>query len=231
MNELNALQKELFSMQDKEYAQFHSKLMPGIPPEKIIGVRTPALRKFAKEYAHSSDKDFFLSVLPHTYYEENNLHALLLMQEKDTGRLFYEIDRFLPYVDNWATCDLFSPPVFKKHPPQLLSKVQDWIHSDRTYTIRFGIGVLLSFYLDEAFSPEQLLWVAEIQSEEYYVRMMQAWYFATALAKQYEQTLPYLTENRLNRWVHNKTIQKAVESYRITEAQKAFFKTLRRKKE
>lgn len=230
--ELDRYVKErLFALRDEAYKQFHSKLMPTIDPDTIIGVRTPLMRKLAKELKRDPyfDEELFMNQLPHAYYEENNLHGFLLEMEKDYDKLIDQIDAFLPYVDNWATCDLMSPKVFKKHPNELLVKIKEWMASDSTYTIRFGIEMLMSYYLDDAFSPEYLLWVADIKSEEYYVNMMIAWYFATALAKQYEHTLPILLEERLDIWTHNKTIQKAVESYRIADDRKQYLRTLKRK--
>lgn len=224
---MNELQKNLFSMQDLSYRDFHSKLMPTIDKKSIIGIRTPQLRKFAKEFAKTEECEEFLNTLPHQYYEENNLHAFLLEMMKDYNVLVKRVDKFLPYVDNWATCDAMRPKVFKKHLPQLLFKIKEWIASDHVYTIRYGIGMLLSFYLDEEFKPEHLEMVAGISSEEYYVNMMIAWYFATALAKQYETTVPYIEEKRLDDWAHNKAIQKAIESYRITVEQKAYLRTLK----
>lgn len=226
---MNELQQTLFSMQDLSYRDFHSKLMPAVNRENIIGVRTPQLRKFAKEFAKSEEYEQFLDNLPHQYYEENNLHGFLLEMEKDYKKLVKRLDEFLPYVDNWATCDMMRPKLFKKHLPELRLKIKEWIASDHVYTIRYGIGMLLSFYLDEEFKPEYLDWVAQIQTNEYYVNMMMAWYFATALAKQYEATIPYIEEKRLDEWTHNKAIQKAIESYRISEEQKAYLRKWKRK--
>lgn len=219
----------LYSMQDIEYKYFQSKLMPTVDPDRIIGVRTPALRKFAKEIKNAPEAKAFLQTLPHLYYEENNLHAFLLEQIKDFDECIHALEQFLPYVDNWATCDSMSPKIFKKHLPELLTYIQRWIHSDHTYTIRFGIGMLMKFYLDDAFSMEYPEMAASVISSEYYVNMMIAWYFATALAKQYEQILPYIEEQRLDVWTHNKAIQKAIESYRITDEQKLYLRTLKRK--
>lgn len=224
---MTELQKKLFAMQDLSYRDFHAKLMPTIDQARIIGIRTPQLRKFAKEFAKTEECEIFLRDLPHTYYEENNLHGFLLEMEKDYDRLVDRLDIFLPYVDNWATCDMIRPKILKKHLKEFLPKVQEWLDSDKVYTIRYGIGILLSFYLDEEFHPEYLEWVAQIRSDEYYVNMMIAWYFATALAKQYETTLPYIVEKRLDVWTHNKAIQKAIESYRVTEEQKAYLRTLK----
>lgn len=221
------LQKQLFAMQDLSYRDFNSKLIPTIDEETIIGIRTPQLRKFAKEFAKSDVREPFLNSLPHQYYEENNLHGFLLEMEKDYDKLVEKLDAFLPYVDNWGTCDMIRPKVFKKHLPELLPKVREWLSSEHVYTIRYGIGMLLSFYLDDEFRPEYLEWVAQIRSEEYYINMMIAWYFATALAKQYEVTLPYIEKQRLDIWTHNKAIQKAIESYRITDAQKEYLRTLK----
>lgn len=228
---MTELQQQLFSMQDLKYRDFHSRLMPTIEKERIIGIRTPQLRKFAKEFADNSgraeEREKFLHCLPHQYYEENNLHAFLIEMEKDYNNVVERLDEFLPYVDNWATCDAMRPKVFKKHLPELLVKIGEWLNSNDTYTIRFGIEMLMTFYLDEEFQPEYLERVARIRSDEYYVKMMIAWYFATALAKQYEATIPYVEEKRLDKWTHQKTIQKAIESYRITEGQKEYLRKLR----
>lgn len=221
------IQKELFSMQDLQYRDFHSTLMPTVEKERIIGVRTPQLRKYAKTFGKMGEAEGFLTQLPHYYYEENNLHGFLIEGCTDYDRCVMLLDAFLPYVDNWATCDMMRPKVLKKNLPELLFKIKEWISSEHTYTIRYGIGLLMQFYLEEAFSPEYPKLVAAVHSEEYYVNMMIAWYFATALAKQYEMILPYLEEKSLNTWVHNKTIQKAVESCRITKEQKEYLRTLR----
>ncbi len=221
------VQERLLGLQDLKYRDFHVRLMPTVDPEAVVGVRTPALRKFAREFSKMPEADIFLALLPHKYYEENNLHGFLIAGMKDYDGCVQEVDRFLPYVDNWATCDLMSPEIFKKHLPELLEQVKGWIASERTYFIRFGIRMLMSFYLDEAFDERYLEMVSAVRSEEYYVNMMIAWYFATALAKQYECTIPYIEEKRLEKWTHNKTIQKAVESSRITEEQKMYLKTLK----
>lgn len=224
---MNSLQKQLFELQDLKYRDFHSKLLPGIDKEKIIGIRTPQLRKFAKEFAKTKEADLFLQDLPHTYYEENNLHMMLVSWMKDYGACLKEVRRFLPYIDNWATCDLPLPKCFEKHKTELLPEIQSWIMDTHTYTIRYGIGVLMRLYLDEAFLPEFPELVAQVRSEEYYVNMMIAWYMATALAKQWETIIPYIEQKKLPEWVYRKTIQKAVESYRITPEQKAYLKTFR----
>ncbi len=224
---MNSLQKQLFELQDLKYRDFHSKLLPGIDKEKIIGIRTPQLRKFAKEFAKTEEEVLFLQELPHTYYEENNLHMMLVSWMKDYGACLKEVRRFLPYIDNWATCDLPLPKCFEKHKTELLPEIQSWIMDTHTYTIRYGIGVLMRLYLDEAFLPEFPELVAQVRSEEYYVNMMIAWYMSTALAKQWETIIPYIEQKKLPEWVHRKTIQKAVESYRITPEQKAYLKTFR----
>lgn len=224
---MNSLQKQLFELQDLKYRDFHSKLLPGIDKEKIIGIRTPQLRKFAKEFAKTGEEVLFLQELPHTYYEENNLHMMLVSWMKDYGACLKEVRRFLPYIDNWATCDLPLPKCFEKHKTELLPEIQSWIMDTHTYTIRYGIGVLMRLYLDEAFSPEFPELVVQVRSEEYYVNMMIAWYMSTALAKQWETIIPYIEQKKLPEWVHRKTIQKAVESYRITPEQKAYLKTFR----
>ena len=221
------VQTRLFELQDLKYRDFHAKLMPTVNKEKIIGVRTPALRVFAKKYGKTDEAKEYLQILPHQYYEENNLHGLLIEQIKDYDICLEELERFLPYIDNWATCDIPRPKCFAKHKTELLPVIKEWIASGNTYTIRYGIGTLMSFYLDEDFKPEYIELVASVQSEEYYVNMMIAWYLATALAKQWDATIPYLEERKLSPWVHRKTIQKAVESYRITDEQKVYLKTLR----
>jgi len=225
------IQSDLFAMQDITYRDFHSKLMPTINKELVIGVRTPQLRKYSKELykTQKEDAEVFMQTLPHTYYEENNVHAFLIEQIKDYDECIKALDEFLPYVDNWATCDMMAPKVFKKHLPKLLTEIKRWIASEHTYMIRFAIDMLMKFYLDEEFKTEQADMVAAVQSKEYYIKMVIAWYFATALAKQYEVILPYIEEKRLDVWTHTKTIQKAVESYRITPEQKIYLKTLKRK--
>lgn len=225
---IEMVQKELFELQDEDYRAFHSKLIPNIDPERIIGVRTPQLRSYAKSFAKRPEAAAFLQELPHTYYEENNLHAFLIEQIKDFETCVAEWNRFLPYVDNWATCDMPCPKAFKKHLPELCTQIRAWMDSGETYTVRFGIGMLMRLYLEpETFSPEYPVWVADVQSEEYYVNMMVAWYFATALAKQWDAIIPYIEDRRLSRWCHNKTIQKAVESSRITPEQKNYLRGLR----
>ncbi len=219
----------MFAMQDQPYAEFQKKLIPNVDPDSFIGVRTPELRRLAREMVKSGEGDAFLQALPHRYFDENQLHAFLLSEEKDFSRCIALVEVFLPYVDNWATCDQMSPKAFKKHLADLLEYIQKWLHSSRTYTVRFGLGMLMQHYLDERFEPSFLEWAAAVQSEEYYIRMMAAWYFATALAKQYDAALPYLQQRRLDEWTHNKTIQKALESYRVPEEHKAYLKTLRRK--
>lgn len=221
------IQQELFALQDLSYRDFHAKLMPTVDKARVIGVRTPKLRVFAKEFGKTEEAKEFLKVLPHQYYEENNLHGLLIEQIKDYPTLIGELNRFLPCIDNWATCDLLTVRVVKKHLDTFTEEVERWLASDHTYTIRFGIGMLMRYYLEEHFSLEYPEKVVKIRSEEYYVNMMRAWYFATALAKQYEAIFPFLEEKRLDAWTHNKTIQKAIESYRITQEQKVYLRTLR----
>lgn len=219
---------KLYELQDIEYAEFQSKLTPSVPRDRFIGIRVPALRKLAKELAKGEEKDTFLQELPHYHYEENMLHGFLIAEIKDYDRCLNEIERFLPYVDNWAVSDTMSPKVFSKHKDELIIRIKEWIASDETYTCRFGMCMLMRYYLDEDFKEEYLKLPAAVHSEEYYVNMMAAWYYATALAKQWEATIPYIEQNRLDTWVHNKTIQKARESYRITDEQKDYLKTLKR---
>ncbi len=221
------IQKELFKLQDLKYKAFHSRLMPTVPDEKVIGVRVPQLRKLSKVFAKDTEAAAFLNALPHKYYEEDNIHAFVIEQIKDFDTALSETEKFLPYIDNWATCDMFLPKTFKVNKEKLLPHVKKWLTCDKTYTIRFGMGVLLKLFLDGDFKPEYLKWVADVKSEEYYLRMMQAWYFATALAKQYDSAILYLTEQRLDTWTHNKTIQKAIESYRIDVNTKAYLRTLK----
>jgi len=218
---------ELFRMRDADYALLQAKIIPTVAADRIIGVRTPALRTFAKALYKDRDKEDFLSCTPHQYFDENQLHAFVISLEKDFDKCIAEVDAFLPFIDNWATCDQLSPKAFKREPEKLLQYIQSWIKSDQTYTVRFAIGMLMQHFLDERFEAGYADMVAEVRSEEYYINMMIAWYFATALAKQYERTVPYLEGRRLDGWVHNKAIQKSVESYRITDEQKAYLKTLK----
>jgi 3-methyladenine DNA glycosylase AlkD len=221
---------ELFRMQDKEYALMQARIIPTVSAGRIIGVRTPALRTFAKRLYRDTDVEAFLACAPHQYFDEDQLHAFVISLEKDFDKCIAEVDAFLPCIDNWATCDQLSPKAFRKEPEKLLPYIRSWINADKTYTIRFAIGMLMQHFLDERFDPKYADMVAEVRSEEYYVNMMIAWYFATALAKQYETILPYLEEKRLADWTHNKAIQKSVESYRITDEQKAYLKTLKVRK-
>lgn len=222
---------KLFSLKDTAYRDFQVKLIPGMDTQKEIGVRTPELRKLAKELAKREDIREFLNDLPHQYFDENQLHAFILSGEKDFEKCMEDLERFLPYVDNWATCDQTSPKVFRKHRKELLESINRWIESEHTYTVRFAIKMLMEHFLDEDFDPIYPEMVATVRSEEYYIRMMIAWYFATALAKRYDAVLPYLKQEKLDVWTHNKAIQKAVESYRITEEQKIYLKSLKRKNE
>ncbi|MBE7016483.1 MAG: DNA alkylation repair protein [Ruminococcaceae bacterium] len=212
-------------MGETEYRDFQARLMPTVEKSKIIGIRTPILRKFAKSAENYED---FLISLPHEYYEENNLHAFLIERERDFEKCIMKLNAFLPYVDNWATCDSLKPPVLKKNTEKLLPHVMDWIASGKVYTVRYGINLLMSYYLGENFSTKYADIVAEVESKEYYINMMRAWYFATALAKNYDQVLPYLENNGLDMWTHNKTIQKAIESLRIRSDQKDYLRTLKR---
>lgn len=224
---MTEIQNKLFQMQDFSYKKFHSSLMPTVKAESIIGVRTPLLRKYSIEIFKSGNYDDFLNSLPHTYYEENNLHGMLICRMKDYDKVIYELDRFLPHINNWATCDLTSPKIFKKHTDELVEEIKNWISSSHTYTVRFGIKMLMDFYLDDNFNEEHLKIVAKIKSDEYYIKMMLAWYFATALAKQYSSALPYIENHILDNWTHNKTISKVCESYRISAEHKAEIKQYR----
>lgn len=221
------IKKRLFELQDVKYREFHSKLMPTVDKNRIIGIKVPVIREFAKKIAFTADACEFMRALPHQYYEENNLHAFLISEEKDFDKCIEELERFLPFIDNWATCDSLRPKCFKLNTDRLLKYIFSWIKSEKPYVVRFGIEMLMVHYLDEHFKPEYLHHVSRIISEEYYVNMMMAWYFATALAKQYNAALPFIKSQTLPIWVHNKTIQKALESYRITEEQKEYLRLLK----
>ena len=224
---VDEIRDELFENQDKQYHDFMIKLLPGMEQDRMIGIRTPELRKLAKKYAGRADTGIFMKDLPHKYFEENQLHAFIISGMKDYSSCIEALEEFLPYVDNWATCDQMSPKVFRKHKGELLSHIRTWIASGRTYTIRFGIGMLMQHFLDEDFDPEYPELAAAVRSDEYYVKMMIAWYFATALAKQYDEVIPYLENQNLDVWTHNKAIQKAIESFRITPEQKQYLRTLK----
>ena len=217
----------LFSKQDIKYRDFQAPLFPNIEKERMIGVRTPELKKLAKELFGSETANRFIETLPHYYFDENQLHAFLISLIKDYKICLKEVERFLPYVDNWGTCDQLSPKVFSKHKDELITPVKKWLKSKHTYTVRFAIGMLMQHYLDESFKEEYMEMVVTIKSEEYYINMMIAWYFATALAKHWDAAFPYIKENRLESWTHNKTIQKAIESYRITPEQKELLRGMK----
>ena len=221
------IRTELVRLQDSKYRDFQVKLIPTADPGHFIGVRTPDLRKMAKQLGARDEIVDFLKDLPHTYFDENQLHAFIISGIKDYAACLEAVNCFLPYVDNWATCDQMSPKVFKKHRPELLDAIRQWLTSGQTYTVRFGTGMLMEHFLDEDFDPVYLEMAAGVRSGEYYIRMMTAWYFATALAKQYESTLPFIEEHRLDDWTHNKTIQKAIESYRISPEQKEYLRGLK----
>ncbi len=219
------LHKKLYSLQDLKYRDMQTKIIPTISPESIIGVRTPELKTIAKDILKDGNYKDFLEELPHKFFEENQLHAFLISGIKDLKECMEELEKFLPYVDNWATCDQMSPKIFRKHKDVLLTHINEWIKSEETYTVRFGVGMLMEHFLDDDYDPQYPEMVAGIRSEEYYVNMMLAWYFATALAKQYESIIPYIEQKRLADWTHNKAIQKSVESRRITEEQKIYLKS------
>ena len=221
------IRNRLFELQDTKYRDFQSGLIPGVEADAFIGVRTPELRKLAKEFAKREEIAEFLKELPHKYFDEDQLHAFIISGEKDYEKALGELNVFLPYVNNWATCDQMSPKVFKKHKKELLPQIDEWIKSDKTYTVRFAIGMLMEHFLDEDFDISYPEKVAVIRSEEYYINMMIAWYFATALAKQYDKILPFIEGKRLDVWTNNKAIQKSVESYRITPEQKEYLKKLK----
>ena len=224
------IRRELRELQDLKYRELQIQLIPTVAPETIIGVRTPELRRMARALGGNERTGAFLKELPHTYFEENQLHAFIISGMKDYPECLAALERFLPYVDNWATCDQMSPKVFRKHRPELAERIRKWIASEETYTVRFGIGMLMEHYLDEDFDPAYPEMAAAVRSEEYYVNMMTAWYFATALAKRYEAVLPYIEEHRLDPWTHNKAIQKSVESYRIPPERKEYLRSLKIKR-
>lgn len=223
--------EDLFELQDEKYRDFQAGLIPGKGVDNMIGVRTPELRKYAKSllkaYSLNDISEEFLDNIPHRFFDEDQLHAFIISEIKDYTICMEKVEQFLPYVDNWATCDQMSPKIFKKHKEELWVKINEWIKSDATYTIRFAVGMLMQHFLDEDFKIQYPELVASLRSDEYYVNMMIAWYFATALAKQYEMVLPFIEEKRLDEWTHNKAIQKAIESYRITPEQKEYLRKLK----
>lgn len=221
------IEKELIQLKDEEYVSFQKKIIKTQYP--ILGVRLPALRKFSKT-VDSKDQELFLNELPHTYYDEYMLHSILLNQIKDMDQCISYLDSFLPYIDNWAVCDTIKPLVFSKHKEELMIKIKEWIQSDHEFTVRFGILMLMKFFLDSSFDQEQFEMVISIKKEDYYIKMMIAWYFSESLIKQWNSAIQVLKEERLDVWTHNKTIQKAIESYRISKEQKEELRKLRRKK-
>ena len=228
MKEISAeIREKLLALGEEKYADFTAKLTPTVPRESIIGVRLPIMRKLAKELAKDEQNLAFLEDLPHFYLEENTLHGLMIGKIKDFAQVMEYTEKFLPYVDNWATCDTFAPKIFKKHQAEVLTYIQQWLKSVHPYTVRFAVVTLMSNYLDEYFEEKMLDWLVKLKWEDYYVKMAIAWYFSTALVKQYEITIKVLEEKRLEKWVHNKSIQKALESYRIDEEKKAYLRTLK----
>ncbi|MBQ7128761.1 MAG: DNA alkylation repair protein [Clostridia bacterium] len=222
------IQNELFAKQDKKYKEFNQKLIPTVENERIIGIRTPEMRKFAKQLKDIPESQEFLKVLPHYYFEENNLHAFLIEQIKDFDECLQEVERFLPFIDNWGTCDSLKPPVFKKNHAKLLPKVKEWIKSDNTYTVRFAIVSLMSYFLDDDFTPDMLNLVIGAVCDEYYINMAVAWYFSFALIKQYDTAVTVFEQKKIkDKWTHNKSIQKARESFRIDNKTKEYLKSLK----
>ena len=221
----NDIESMLYALVDNVYRDFNSKLIPNISTEKIIGVRTPILRKMACDMVKSGEYKDFISRLPHKYFEENQLHAFIISLIKDFDIGVYEVSRFLPYTDNWATCDQMSPKVFVKNVDKLLPYIKKWIKSKHVYTVRFGVLCLMRYFLDDKFNVKYLDIVAKIKSNEYYVNMMRAWYFATAVAKHFDDVLPYL--QKLDDWTRGRTIQKALESYRVIDVHKQKFRLLK----
>lgn len=221
------IKEELLKLQDKEYKEFISKLNPTVESKTIIGVKTPKLRSLAKVVFKEGNYKKFINTLPHKYYEENNIHSFIIEQIKDYDECIDELNKFLPYVNNWATCDSMKPKVFSKHKKELLVPIKKWLKSKDTYTVRFAIEMLMNYYLDEDFDPKHLELVKKVKSKEYYINMMRAWYFATALSKQRKDTIKIIESKSLDPWTHNKTIQKAIESYRISNSDKKHLKTLK----
>ena len=219
--------EKLKKFQDMKYRDMQIRIIPSVDPKSVIGVRTPDLKAIAKDILRSGDYRNFLEGLPHEYFEENQIHSFIISGMKDLGECMEELEIFLPYVDNWATCDQLSPKIFKKHKDVVLEHIKQWIKSDKTYTVRFGIGMLMGHFLDDDFDPVYPEMVAGIRSDEYYINMMIAWYFATVIAKQYESVIPYIEGKRLDDWTHNKAIQKCLESRRITEEKKSYLKSLK----
>ena len=224
---MNNIEKDLFKLQDKKYRELQSKILPNLDANTIIGVRTPDLKKYAKKLFKENNYESFINDLPHKYYEENQLHAFIISDIKDYDECLSCFKKFLPYIDNWSTCDQSTPKAFSKNLDSLLKEIKEWINSKETYTIRFGVSMLMRNYLDSNFKVDYLELVSKIKSDEYYVNMMRAWYFATALAKQYDKTISYIENNKLDVWTHNKTIQKAIESYRVTDEHKDYLRSLR----
>lgn len=218
------IRQRLFAVRDEKYADFTSALIPNIEREKVIGVRSPEIKKLASEFSGSETGEVFITCLPHKYLEENHLHAALLAREKDYATAVSEIKAFLPFIDNWATCDTSIPKAFAKNKSALLEEIYAWLKSERPYTVRYAIGLLMRLYLDDDFKAEYLHLVAGVNSEEYYVNMMRAWYFATALAKQYDAALPLIKSKTLDKFTQNKSIQKARESYRVSAEHKEYLK-------
>ena len=228
-NDITPIQERLFTFQDTDYKAFNKTLLPTVDEHTMIGIRMPVLKKFAKEFFKAEPECVadFMNSLPHQYFEENNLHAFFIENISDFDTAIKETERFLPFIDNWATCDSFAPRIFKKYPDAVYQKILQWIQSDHPYTVRYAIGLLLSNYLDEQFRPEMLELVCGVRSSEYYINMMIAWYFSFALIKQYDTAISYIEKKKLDPFTHRKTIQKAVESRRISVEIKAYLKTLK----
>lgn len=224
---MNEIQNKLFSLKDEKYAEFQAKLTPSVEREFFIGVRNPDVRAYAKEIKNTKQAEDFLNALPHKYYEENMLHTMLLNEEKDFAQCIESVERFLPYINNWAVCDCLSPKAFKRNKTPLEQKAYEWCQSEHTYTCRFGIKTFMSHFLVEDFKPEQMKFISKIESDEYYINMMISWYFATALAKQWSDAIKYFEKPCMKKFCHNKSLQKAIESYRITPEQKEYIRTLK----
>ena len=224
-----SIYEKLKEHQDTEYREFQGNLVPNVDKETLIGVRTPQMRKIAKEEFGTEEAELFLKALPHTYYEENLVHFFLISMIRDFDECVKEVEIFLPYVDCWPVCDQSTPKVFAKNHEKILPLIRKWIGSEHVYTARFGIRMLMNEFLGDDFRPEYLEWVASVKGEDYYIKMMVAWFFATALAKKYDESVVYIEERKLDDWTRRKAIQKAIESFRVSDEHKEYLRLLRQR--
>ena len=224
---LNDIKTELLKNIDHKYKEFQKPLIPTIDEKTMLGVRTPVLKKLAKDIKKEGIDNTFLHKLPHKYFEENQLHAFIISDIRDYDLCIKELNKFLPYIDNWATCDQLNPKIFKKHKKELLKEINKWIKNKQLYVVRFGIKMLMSYFLDEDFDKKYIDIVLNIKSKEYYINMMRAWFFATALAKQYNDAIKVIEKNKLDTFTHNQTIKKANESFRVSDDRKIYLRSLK----